>query len=155
VPSGVELGLKVIPWLDRPFITAGNGSLKRRCRTQPRSSKQDCADNHFQSTEPSLRSWHMANSKVADLAGPGIGNYTQLEKVLPNDYSSALTRRETQNAIFAVKRFIEDNLCKELNLIMVALPLIVDGVAGTICWTAMVPARPFSSTSSTITTNTP
>ena len=33
----------------------------------------------------------MANSKVADLAGPGFGNYTQLESVLPNDYSSALT----------------------------------------------------------------
>ena len=54
----------------------------------------------------------MANSKVADLAGPGIGNYTQLEKVLPNDYRSALTRRETQKAIFT-KRFIEVNLCKE------------------------------------------
>jgi aspartate--ammonia ligase len=72
----------------------------------------------------------MANSKVADLAGPGIGNYTQLEKVLPNDYSSALTRRETQKAIFAVKRFIEDNLCKELNLIMVTVPLIVDVESG-------------------------
>jgi len=35
----------------------------------------------------------MANSKVADLAGPGFGNYTQLERVLPNDYSSALTGR--------------------------------------------------------------
>ena len=72
----------------------------------------------------------MANSKVADLAGPGIGNYAQLEKVLPNDYSSALTRRETQKAIFAVKRFIEDNLCKELNLIMVTVPLIVDVESG-------------------------
>jgi aspartate--ammonia ligase len=48
----------------------------------------------------------MASSKVADLAGPGIGNYTQLEKILPSDYSSLLTRRETQKAIFAVKRFI-------------------------------------------------
>jgi aspartate--ammonia ligase len=72
----------------------------------------------------------MASSKVADLAGPGIGNYTQLEKILPNDYSSALTRRETQKAIFAVKRFIEDNLCKELNLIMVTVPLIVDVESG-------------------------
>jgi hypothetical protein len=33
----------------------------------------------------------MANSKVADMTGPGIGNYTRFEKVLPNDYSSALT----------------------------------------------------------------
>jgi aspartate--ammonia ligase len=69
-------------------------------------------------------------SKVADLAGPGIGNYTELEQILPGDYTSILTRRETQKAIFAVKRFIEDNLCKELNLMMVAVPLIVDVESG-------------------------
>jgi hypothetical protein len=34
-------------------------------------STQDCADNHFQSTESSPRSWLMANSKVGDQAGPG------------------------------------------------------------------------------------
>jgi aspartate--ammonia ligase len=72
----------------------------------------------------------MANPKVADLAGPGIGNYDELEKLLPRDYSSALTRRETQKAIHAVKRFIEDNLCKELNLMMVTVPLIVDEESG-------------------------
>ena len=72
----------------------------------------------------------MSNSKVADLAGPGIGNYRELEQILPNDYSSALTRRETQKAIYAVKRFIEDNLCKELNLLMVTVPLIVDVESG-------------------------
>ncbi len=69
-------------------------------------------------------------SKAADLAGPGIGNYQELEKILPNDYRSALTRRETQRAIFALKRFIEDNLCKELNLVMVTVPLIVDVESG-------------------------
>jgi aspartate--ammonia ligase len=69
-------------------------------------------------------------SKAADLAGPGIGNYPELEKILPSDYSSALTRRETQRAIFALKRFIEDNLCKELNLLMVTVPLIVDVESG-------------------------
>jgi len=69
-------------------------------------------------------------SKVADLAGPGIGNYEELEKILPSDYSSALTRRETQKAIHAVKRFIEDSLCKELNLMMVSVPLIVDVESG-------------------------
>jgi aspartate--ammonia ligase len=69
-------------------------------------------------------------SKVADLAGPGIGNYAELEKVLPSDYSSALTRRETQKGIYAVKRFIEDSLCKELNLLMVTVPLIVDVESG-------------------------
>ncbi len=69
-------------------------------------------------------------SKAADLAGPGIGNYAELEGILPDDYSSALTRRETQKAIFALKRFIEDNLCKELNLMMVTVPLMVDTETG-------------------------
>ncbi len=69
-------------------------------------------------------------SKAADLAGPGIGNYAELEGILPSDYSSVLTRRETQKAIFALKRFIEDNLCKELNLMMVTVPLMVDTETG-------------------------
>jgi aspartate--ammonia ligase len=56
----------------------------------------------------------MSGSKVADLAGPGIGNYEELEKILPNDYISALTRRETQKAVFAVKRFIEDHLWQRI-----------------------------------------
>ncbi len=72
----------------------------------------------------------MSSKKVADLAGPGIGNYEELEKMLPTDYSSALTKRETQRAIFAVKRFIEDNLCKELHLMMVTVPLLVDLESG-------------------------
>lgn len=68
--------------------------------------------------------------KKADLAGPGIGDYNELEKVLPQDYHSLLTPRETQQAIFHVKRYIEDNLCKELNLMMVEVPLIVDVESG-------------------------
>ena len=68
--------------------------------------------------------------KKADLAGPGIGDYTELEKVLPRDYSSALTPQETQKAILAAKQYIEENLCKELNLIMVTVPLIVDVESG-------------------------
>jgi aspartate--ammonia ligase len=68
--------------------------------------------------------------KKADLAGPGIGDYTELERILPNDYHSLLDRRETQKAIFLVKRYIEDNLCKELNLMMVEVPLIVDVESG-------------------------
>ena len=72
----------------------------------------------------------MTTKKVADLAGPGIGNYTDVEKILPGDYSSLLTRRETQKAIFATKRFIEDNLCKALNLMMVTVPLVVDIESG-------------------------
>jgi aspartate--ammonia ligase len=68
--------------------------------------------------------------KQADLAGPGIGNYEDLEKVLPDDYSSILTPKETQHALYAAKRYIEDNLCKDLNLMMVQVPLIVDSLSG-------------------------
>jgi len=71
-----------------------------------------------------------AQAKQADLAGPGIGNYTELERVLPNDYRPLLNRRDTQAAIFRVKRYIEDNLCKALNLAMVEVPLIVDAESG-------------------------
>jgi aspartate--ammonia ligase len=68
--------------------------------------------------------------KKADLAGPGIGDYKELEKILPRDYRSLLTPKETQLAIFQVKRYIADNLCKELNLMMVEVPLIVDVESG-------------------------
>jgi aspartate--ammonia ligase len=68
--------------------------------------------------------------KAADLAGPGIGNYCELEKILPLDYHSLLSPKETQQAIFRVKRYIEDNLCSELNLMMVEVPLIVDVNSG-------------------------
>ena len=68
--------------------------------------------------------------KKADLAGPGIGDYKELEKVLPRGYRSLLSPKETQQVIFQVKRYIEDNLCKELNLMMVEVPLIVDVESG-------------------------
>src|SRR5512135_1030882 len=68
--------------------------------------------------------------KRADLAGPGIGNYEDLERVLPTDYHSLLDRKQTQKAIYAVKQYIEENLCRELNLMMVQVPLIVDVEAG-------------------------
>ncbi|MHC4786817.1 MAG: aspartate--ammonia ligase, partial [Planctomycetota bacterium] len=68
--------------------------------------------------------------KVADLAGPGIGNYEELESVLPNDYTPLLGPKETQRALFTAKDYIEDNLCKELNLIRVQVPLIVDVLSG-------------------------
>jgi len=64
--------------------------------------------------------------KQADLAGPGIGDYAELEKILPQDYSSLLNPKETQSAIYTAKDYIEENLCKELNLIRVTVPLIVD-----------------------------
>jgi aspartate--ammonia ligase len=68
--------------------------------------------------------------KRADLAGPGIGNYDDLEKILPKDYHSLLTPKETMQALYGVKHYIEENLCKELNLIMVQVPLIVDVESG-------------------------
>jgi len=69
-------------------------------------------------------------SKLADLAGPGIGDYDELEQVLPGDYRSLLNTKDTQKAIFAVKNYIEENLCRELNLMMVTVPLIVDVESG-------------------------
>jgi aspartate--ammonia ligase len=70
------------------------------------------------------------SAKKADLAGPGIGNYDELEKILPKDYKSILNPKDTQIAIFAVKNYVEKYLCKELNLIMVQVPLIVDVESG-------------------------
>jgi aspartate--ammonia ligase len=72
----------------------------------------------------------MLADKKADLTGPGIGSYDDLERVLPTDYRSLLAPRDTQKAIFAVKSYIEQNLCKELNLMMVQVPLIVDAETG-------------------------
>jgi len=68
--------------------------------------------------------------KKADLAGPGIGDYAELEKILPHDYRSLLSPKETQIATYAVKDYIEQNLCKELNLIRVTVPLIVNVDSG-------------------------
>jgi len=68
--------------------------------------------------------------KKADLAGPGISTYEEVAKVLPGDYASLLTPRETMQALFGVKNYIEENLCRELNLMMVQVPLIVDRESG-------------------------
>lgn len=68
--------------------------------------------------------------KKADMAGPGIGDYRELEKILPHDYTSLLSPKDTQKAIYAVKNYIEENLCKALNLMMVTVPLIVDVDSG-------------------------
>jgi aspartate--ammonia ligase len=73
----------------------------------------------------------MATSlKEADLAGPGIGDYADLEHVLPDDYEAALGPAETMRALYAAKRRIEDGLCDALNLIPVQVPLIVDRTSG-------------------------
>ncbi len=68
--------------------------------------------------------------KVADLAGPGIGSYEELANILPTDYNPILTPKETQIALHAAKQYIEEQLCKELNLMMVSVPLIVDSQSG-------------------------
>jgi aspartate--ammonia ligase len=70
------------------------------------------------------------DAKKADLAGPGIGNYTEIDRILPTDYESLLNLRETQAAIYLVKRYIEEELCKALNLSMVQVPLIVEAESG-------------------------
>jgi len=68
--------------------------------------------------------------KQADLTGPGIGNYEDLKKELPGDYKPLLSPKETMQAVFAVKNSIEQNLCRELHLQMVQVPLIVDKESG-------------------------
>jgi len=68
--------------------------------------------------------------KEADLAGPGIGTYEEVAAVLPQDYNSLLTPMETMHALYGVKKYIEENLAKELGLSMVQVPLIVDRESG-------------------------
>ena len=96
----------------------------------------DSTNSLAENTDPDTREYRSSprddsgSSKKADLAGPGIGDYDELEKILPGDYHSLLTPKETQKAIFHLKRYIEDNLCKELGLTMVEVPLIVDAESG-------------------------
>lgn len=68
--------------------------------------------------------------KKLDLAGPGVSTYEEVEKILPNDYEPLLPPLERMKALFAVKEYIEKNLCKELNLTMVQVPLIVEAESG-------------------------
>ena len=68
--------------------------------------------------------------KQADLAGPGIGTYEEVAAVLPQNYNSLLTPRETMQALYGIKQYIEEDLCRELSLTMVQVPLIVDRDSG-------------------------
>ncbi|MDH3603442.1 MAG: aspartate--ammonia ligase [Candidatus Tectomicrobia bacterium] len=70
------------------------------------------------------------DGKQADLAGPGIGDYDELETLLPQDYQSLLSPKETQQAIMMIKDDIEAHLCQALNLTRVTVPLIVDVESG-------------------------
>src|SRR5215469_2314132 len=105
----------VPPITDLPPIRHSN-------RTVPMPADNFAEERHRMNT--------LVLDKKADLAGPGIGDYAELEKILPHDYHSLLSPKETQHAIFHVKRYIEDHLCKELNLMMVEVPLIVDEESG-------------------------
>lgn len=68
--------------------------------------------------------------KKADLAGPGISTYEEVDKVLPHNYEALLGPKERMKALYKIKNFIEENLCKELNLFMVQVPLIVSKDSG-------------------------
>ena len=72
----------------------------------------------------------MTIAKEADLAGPGIGDYAELERILPDDYRPLLAPKEQMEALYEAKRLIEDGLCERLNLTMVQVPLIVDRESG-------------------------
>ncbi len=52
--------------------------------------------------------------KELDLAGPGIGNYDELEGVLPTGYRSLLDPKQTQRAITLVKERIEERTDQRL-----------------------------------------
>ncbi|MBN1398619.1 MAG: aspartate--ammonia ligase [Bacteroidetes bacterium] len=68
--------------------------------------------------------------KTADLAGPGISTYEEVDKILPHDYKALLSPKDRMKALYKIKNFIEENLCKELNLFMVQVPLIVTKSSG-------------------------
>ncbi len=68
--------------------------------------------------------------KKADLAGPGISTYEEVEKTLPTDYKPLLNAKDRMKAVHRIKCFIEENLCQELNLQMVQVPLIMDKHSG-------------------------
>ena len=68
--------------------------------------------------------------KTRDLAGPGISTYEEVSKALPDGYVPLLGPKDRMRALYKIKQFIEDNLCKELNLFMVQVPLIVTKESG-------------------------
>jgi aspartate--ammonia ligase len=59
--------------------------------------------------------------KISDLAGPGISDYGQVARDLPDNYQVLLPPMERMRAVYAVKRYIEANLCKELKEVTVSV----------------------------------
>ena len=70
------------------------------------------------------------SDKKADLAGPGISTYEEVDKILPNDYKALLPPLKRMEALYLVKEYIEKNLAKELNIQLVQVPLIVSKDSG-------------------------
>ncbi|MBN1631605.1 MAG: aspartate--ammonia ligase [Thermoleophilia bacterium] len=68
--------------------------------------------------------------KRADLAGPGISTYEEVDRILPKGYKPILPPLERMKALYEIKRYIEDGMAKELNLQLVQVPLIVDRDSG-------------------------
>jgi aspartate--ammonia ligase len=68
--------------------------------------------------------------KKADLAGPGIGTYQEVDRGLPTNYKPLLNNKETQQAIAEAKKMIEEGLCRELNLFRIECPLILETASG-------------------------
>ena len=72
----------------------------------------------------------MASTKTADLAGPGISTYAEVDKILPSNYKALQPPLERMRALYAVKDYIEKHLCEALNLTMVQVPLVVERESG-------------------------
>eukprot|EP00963_Diacronema_lutheri_P001256 scaffold80_cov325-Pavlova_lutheri.AAC.46 len=48
------------------------------------------------------------------------------QSILPTGYVPVLDAKETQNALFDAKRRVEEGLCRQLNLVQVQVPLVVE-----------------------------
>ena len=70
------------------------------------------------------------DSKVADLAGPGISTYEEVEKILPAGYSPLQSPMDRMRALYMIKDYIEKGLADALNLQLVQVPLIVSKDSG-------------------------
>ena len=65
------------------------------------------------------------DKKTLDLAGPGISTYTEVSKILPDNYETLLPPLKRMEALYMIKDYIEKGLADALNLQMVQVPLIV------------------------------
>src|SRR5512134_708341 len=107
------------------------GESARRGRYGPHRSTLSCIQpTHHAAAQARVTVMAITLDKKADLAGPGIGTYEEVAQVLPSGYQALLGPKETQRAVHAAKRYIEDNLCTALNLFHVEVPLIVTKESG-------------------------